>query len=679
MTEKHQLTEWEFFRGDTNKKEVIDYQDMSKQWQLVTVPHTWNDQDVQEGGDGMLSMLNPKKARAYVRAPHWYRTVLEFPKNYKNKRLFIQFEAVGSVADVYVNKKFVGQHRGAFAAFCFEITAYVNIEKPNIIAVKADNTHQKDIAPLSGDFPVMGGIYRPVHLIIKDKTCISPLDYASSGVYISQTQVSKEKAQFEIKTLVNSTEPLPKTLNLNLQVLDHESKEILLKKQVFTMDNEGDAIVNLEGTIENPHLWHGRKDPYLYMVKTQLYDEETLLDEVIQPLGLRYYHVDPKTGFYLNGESYPMYGVSRHQDRFDVGWALTEEHQKEDMDLIYEMGARGVRLAHYQHSDYFYSLCDQKGILVWAEISLVNQVKFTKAFWHSTKSMLLELIKQNYNHSSIMMWGLCNELGLFQLRDPSPVVKKLQQVAKQEDPTRNTTLATVMVGKFRKKLNNVSDLLACNIYPGWYKGPATNMYKEMGDWNKCGKERGLGISEYGAGGSIYHHEESPQKVRPSGKWHPEEYQSLVHETTFQAITETPYVWGSFVWNMFDFSSHIRNEGDHPGRNDKGLVTFDRKVRKDAYFFYQANLSEVPMVHITSKRFTRRGTADVSVKVYSNCDEVRLHLNGEDLGLMEEGKMNVFRYPKIKLKANQNQIKVIGQKEAVQVEDSCEWSYIEWQA
>ncbi len=234
-----------------------------------------------------------------------------------------------------------------------------------------------------------------------------------------------------------------------------------------------------------------------------------------------------------------------------------------------------------------------------------------------------------------------------------------------------------MVAKFRKKLNNISDLFACNIYPGWYKGPATNMYKEMEDWNKSGKNRGLGISEYGAGGSIYQHEESPQKVRPSGKWHPEEYQSLVHETTFQAITETSYVWGSFVWNMFDFSSHIRNEGDHPGRNDKGLVTFDRKVRKDAYFFYQANLSEVPMVHITSKRFTRRGTAEVSVKVYSNCDEVRLHLNGKDLGLMEKGKMNVFRYPKIKLIVNQNEIKVIGRKEAVQLEDNCEWSYTEW--
>ncbi|MHA1675521.1 MAG: glycoside hydrolase family 2 TIM barrel-domain containing protein [Promethearchaeota archaeon] len=678
MAEIQQLTEWEFFRGATNKKETINYLDLSKQWQSITVPHTWNDQDVQEGGAGMLSMLNPKKARGYIRAPHWYRTVLNIPKEYEKNRLFVRFGAVGSVAEVYFNGTVLGQHRGAFSAFCYEITDHAKYGKPNILAIKADNTFQKDIPPLSGDFPVMGGMYRPVHLIIKEEICISPLDYASSGIYIAQTRVSKEQAHLDIKTIVNSTNNLSKTVKLTLKILDQEKQEILVKDQAFTIENSGDSAIEMDATIENPHLWNGRKNPYLYQVVVQLYVDNTLLDEERQQLGLRYYRIDPETGFYLNGVSYPMYGVSRHQDRFDVGWALTEKHQQEDMDLIYEMGARGVRLAHYQHSDYFYSQCDQKGIMVWAEIALVNRVKFNRKFWDVTRTMLIELIKQNYNHPSIMMWGLCNELGIFQLRDPSPVVAKLQQVAKQEDPTRNTTLATVMVAKFRKKLNNVSDIFACNIYPGWYKGKATDIYEEMDAWNKCGNERGLGISEYGAGGSIYQHEEFPKKIAPVGKWHPEEYQSLVHEATFQAITETPYVWGSFVWNMFDFSSHIRNEGDHPGRNDKGLVTFDRKVRKDAYFFYQANLSEEPMVHITSKRFTRRGSPELAVKVYSNCDEIQLHLNGQDLGLMEKGKMNIFRYPKITLKANKNQIKVIGRKNSVKIEDNCEWSYIEWQ-
>lgn len=665
---------WMFHRGDIPAAIQPTFQESG--WECVNIPHTWNALDAQKGKGKRVAFLIPKFG-GYHRGPGWYRHWETIPQEYTSKRIFLRFEGVCSVADIYVNGNWIAQHRGAFAAFCVDITNNVRFGERNLIVVRADNSPQKDVAPLSGDFPMFGGIYRPVYLLIKNPICISPLDYGSPGIYLRQTSVTNERAIVDVTVkCANLAGNQPKSISdpsLSMTLFDANGKAVLQRTKPVEFSDRSEIDIHDQLVVKNPHLWNGRMDPYLYHYEVKLTQNGQILDETTQPLGLRYYHIDPGRGFFLNGQPYYVHGVCQHQDRLNKGWAISIDNLEEDMQHLDELGVRGIRLAHYQHSDYIYTLCDQKGILVWTEIPLVNQVKHTRAFLENAQQQLRELIRQNFNHPCVAWWGMCNEVGLYELCDPSPVIKKLHNIAKIEDPTRYTVLAGVAQAAFRNKLNRSTDQLGLNAYPGWYYGVPTDMESYVQRFNASGNLRGLCVSEYGAGAAITHHEQNPKKVKPGSHWHPEEWQSYVHEESYRAIRSLPFVWGSFVWAMFDFAVAFRNEGDTPGRNDKGLVTYDRKTRKDAFFFYQANWTERPMAHITSRRHVERTDARTPVKVYSNCERVELFVNGKSLGAMRPKGFGIFLTEEVELIQGSNVIEVKASGKNQNIVDRCTWN------
>lgn len=655
---------WKFIRADVNGAEAISFDD--SKWSQITLPHTWNDKD---------TLAGPK----YYRGPGWYRIKLAIPETAKDKRVFIQFEAVSLVADVYFNGVHLGQHRGGFTAFCYELTPHIRKDGPNVLAVRVDNSSFEDVPPLSGDFNIYGGIYRPVWLIIKNQVCITPLDYASDGVYIKQASVSKEEAIIDVTAKVSNG--LDKSVSAHLLTFYGDANGVfsVIRKRVNAVEIGAGKTVSLTDKIQiaNPHLWNGRKDPYMYQVKVELACDYNVVEEVTEQIGLRYFSVDANNGFLLNGEPYPLHGVDRHQDRVGKGWALSYADQDEDANLIMEIGANCVRLAHYPHSNYFLSLCDKTGLVVWAEIPLVNQVYNTPAFAENAKQQLTELIRQRYNHPSIFFWSLYNELGNSgKCDDPRPLLTELQSLAKQEDSTRFTTAASNDPSNKWPGVRKIADLIAWNPYPGWYYGNPSQMNQLLDKYKKDANDKPIGVSEYGAGANIKQHEQNMKKgPTPGGKWHPEEWQTIVHEEDYAAMEARPYLWGTFAWVMFDFGSAGRNEGNTPGINDKGLVTTDRKTRKDAFYFYKAKWTTEPFVYITSRRHTERTDPNTTVKIYSNCDSVELKVNGQSLGSKTETS-RVFKWFDVQLKLGLNTIEASATSDGKTYSDKCEWQLSE---
>jgi beta-galactosidase len=656
---------WKFIRADVNGAEAASFDD--SKWSQVTVPHTWNDQDTVKGGN-------------YYRGPGWYRIKLTIPEAAKEQRLFIHFEAASLVADVYFNGVHLGQHRGGFTAFCYELTPHILKNGPNVLAVRVDNSFFEDVPPLGGDFNIYGGIYRPIWLIIKNQVCITPLDYGSDGVYIRQTSVSKEEAIIDVTAMVSNG--LDKPVSAHILALDGDANGAFterIRTRAPVVEIGAGQTVSLKDQlrITNPHLWNGRKDPYMYQVMMELGCDHNVVDRLTIPMGLRYYSVDANNGFLLNGESYPLHGVNRHQDRPGKGWAINYADQDEDANLIMEIGATCVRLAHYPHSNYFISLCDKTGLVVWAEIPLVNQVYDTPAFAENAKQQLTELIRQKYNHPSIFFWSLYNELGNSgRCDEPRPLITQLNVLAKQEDPTRLTTAASNEPSSKWPGLRAIADLITWNLYPGWYYGAPPQMNQLLDKYKKDANDKPIGMSEYGAGASIKQHEQNIKKgPAPGGKWHPEEWQAIVHEENYAAMEARPYLWATFAWVMFDFGSAWRNEGDTPGINDKGLVTADRKTRKDAFYFYKAKWTTEPFVYITSRRHTERTDPNTTVKVYSNCDSVELKVNGQSLGSKTETS-RVFKWFDVRLKPGLNTIEVVAARDGKTYSDKCEWQLVE---
>lgn len=650
---------WRFIREDANGASSSAFDD--SKWGLISLPHTWNDKDTLKGGN-------------YYRGPGWYRIKLAIPETAKTSRVFINFEAASLVADVYFNGVHLGQHRGGFTAFCYELTPHIRWDGENVLAVRVDNSLVEDVPPLSGDFNIFGGIYRPVWLIITNPVCISPTDYASPGVYLKQTKVSKEQATIDVLARVSNLTGKAASVKSRVSLLDKDSKVVAQGESQKQATGGRMADLKCQVSVKEPHLWNGRKDPYLYQAKVELLCDGSVIDEITQPVGLRYYSVDPNKGFFLNGDSYPLRGVDRHQDRPGKGWAISYADQEEDANLILEIGATCLRLAHYPHSDYFYSLCDKNGLVVWAELPLVNQVLGTNAFRKNAKQQLTELIRQRYNHPSIMFWSLYNELGNSgKCDDPRPLLTELNLLAKKEDPTRLTTAASNDPSNNWPGVRAIADLIAWNPYFGWYRGTPPQLNQEIDKYKHDANDKPVGISEYGAGASIKQHEQNMKKVPvTAGKWHPEEWQAIVHEENYSAIEARPYVWGSYVWVMFDFASAWRNEGDTPGINDKGLVTADRKTRKDAFYFYKAKWTTEPFVYITSRRHTERTDPNTIVKVYSNCSTAELKVNGQSVG-SQSATGCVFKWPDIWLKEGLNTIEAIATRDGKTYTDRCEWT------
>ena len=629
---------WKFIKEDVD----VSSKDFNvSTWESINIPHTWNAYDGASGNE-------------FYRGACWYRRNFTLDKNYSTKRIYIEFGAVNSVSDVYVNGVNLGQHKGGYSIFRYDITNVVKFGEENTIAVKADNTAFEDIYPLMADFTFYGGIYRDVNIIITEDIHFDLMNKGSQGIFISQDEVTNEYAKISVKANVtnnNETEEAVRVvatvIDANRNVVKYNAKDILVN---------GTTEVVLPITIDNPILWNSVENPYLYNVNVTIEKHNDIVDELNIATGLRYFHFDPKEGFFLNGKHLKLQGVSRHQDKKDKGWALTKEDHELDMKLIKEVGANSIRLAHYQHDQYFYDLCDREGMVIWAEIPFISRASEIDFTGENAKDQMVELIRQNYNHSSIVMWGVQNEI---QIGGDLPYVRKIVQdlndIAHNEDKTRLTTQAQVMMVPNDDEYHTYTDIVAYNKYYGWYTGKTEDFAEWMDEFHAINPDKCLGISEYGAEGIITYHTDEP-KIKD----YTEEYHALYHEMLVRYFNERAFIWGTYVWNFFDFGSAIRDEGGVKGRNNKGLITFDRKIKKDGFYAYKAVWSKDLFVHITSKRFIARATDTINVKVYSNCDEVTLFVNGEKINTLSGN--HTFVFENIKLLNGQNDIKVIATKD-----------------
>jgi beta-galactosidase len=664
---------WRFFKGEEAGAAQAVFPD--RESLEISLPHCWGWDEAQVSKD-------------YYRGPGWYRRGLDLQRK-QGKRYFLRFEAAGSVADVFLNGDKLGQHRGAFSTFCHEITDALGPVGKNVLAVRVSNAPEPDIAPLAGDFCMFGGLYRPVHLLVTDEVCFTPVDHASPGVTWLQSAVSDEEAVIDVTAYVSNGGKAPAQRTLTVKLCDAKGRVVAQEAREVHVEPGITPPYRLQLKVTKPRLWRGRDDPYLYKAVAELTHKNEVLDAIEQRLGLRSFHVDPDKGFFLNGKPYPIRGVCRHQDVWNKGWALTRADHKRDLALILEMGANTVRCAHYQHSDEFYSLCDEAGVLVWAEIPLVLFITPSPAFAETTRGQLIDLIRQNVNHSSIFVWGLFNELQPT-TADTHRLLQDLQIVAHGEDPTRPTIGAQDSNvwggGKVvprptdpelflkRPKQAKIPDLLGWNLYPGWYFGSAEDAGPMFDQVRHTSRSGGICISEYGAGANPFQHEENCRQPQDTtGQWHPEEWQNVVHEKALAAIQERPFIWGSFIWNMFDFVSAGRNEGGVMCRNDKGLVTSDRSLKKDAFYFYKANWSDQPVLYITSRRFTERSGNATDVKVYSNAEQVGLAVNGKQIGKPARAGDRVFVWKDVPLSSGANRFTTTARFAGREFSDECVWT------
>lgn len=667
---------WKFYKGKFPNGCSLSVDD--SHWQTINIPHTWNNID---GQDGTPNNNKDIKITDYYRGDGWYRKHITFDESYKGKLVFLRFQGANTCTSVYINGIFAGAHTGGYTAFCINITDYIQLGADNLIAVKVNNERNEAVIPLTADFTFYGGIYRELEIITKEKLHIGFGEFASRGLKISTPSVTKENAVCIFETNVENNTDITQCIqlegtisspesfedNIYISNIDFNKSKLLCGKENYRKIIEEEIPagetkkISLHFEIPNPKLWNGRKFPYLYDAQIKLICGGKIIDTVKDSVGLRYYTADKDKGFMLNGEPYPLRGVSRHQDREGLGNALSNKEHDEDFALIYEMGATAVRLAHYPQAEYFYKMCDRYGIAVWAEIPFVDLVggegEYTspnadrKAFFECTKLQLREMINQNCNHPAIVCWGLQNEVQAGFDGVMKPFMEELYRTGKTEDPHRPLTQATN-----HKAANGwKSDLFAWNVYPGWYGMSRKSLGRFM-DKNRC--NRPLAISEYGAGGNEFQHSEKPKKPKHNGQWHPEEYQTLCHEAFLKAINERPYLWATFVWNMFDFGSDGRGEGGRPGRNDKGLVSFDRKIKKDSYYLYQSNWSHHPMIQIAEARNTKRKKRKTKIKVYSNCNAVTLSVNNEKNKTIHAEsckQKGIFIFKGIRLKKGKNNI------------------------
>ena len=576
--------------------------------QRVNLPHTWNSIDGQDGGND------------YWRGTCIYCRTFSKPEFTAEQRVYLEFQGVNASAKVELNGTFVGIHNGGYSTFRWDVTEFIS--DSNVLMVHVDNGINDRVYPQKADFTFYGGIYRDVSLIVVNK-CHFDLDYLGGlGIMVTAKPVENySKGEVQVKTWRNCEDG-----QVHISILDGAGKEAA-------------AIDADSGKLDLPdvHLWDGIRDPYLYTVVATLTIGDKTVDQISARFGVRDFRVDPREGFFLNGRSYPLRGVSRHQDRLYQGNALTWEDHYEDAALIKELGANTIRLAHYQHSQDFYDACDQLGLVIWAEIPFISVFNKDPAAHDNCVQQMTELIIQNYNHPCICFWGVSNEILIGGISDK--LVENhhiLNDLAHKLDPTRLTTIAHVSMTPTDGPMHKITDVESYNHYFGWYGGKM----EDNGPWfDKFHEEHPdicIGVSEYGCEGIVTYH-----SAEPACKDYTEEYQALYHEHMAKVLDERPWMWASHVWNMFDFGCAARQEGGVGGRNNKGLMTIDRKIKKDAYYIYKAYWNPEPMIHICGRRYAQRAGETTEVKIYSNQPEVELCLNGKSLGRQSGDK--VFQY------------------------------------
>ncbi len=620
-------------------------------WDKVSVPHSWN-----HIGAYALSRGDETDNRQGV---GWYRLWVQAPKSRTGDRQYLDFAAVGKIAEVWVNGRHVGTHKGAFSRFRLDVTDAWKRGERNLVVVSADNSKPEpgsstsEVIPLSGDFFVHGGIYREVSLLQLPAASIDPLDFGGPGVYARATEITDRQASVEVLTRLRNSGAARDRLSLSTEIRDAKGKVVARATQPVSLaSGTGEARARLD--IARPHRWDGRTDPYLYSVTATLADGKTILDRVSQPLGLRTFRFDADAGFSLNGRHVKLRGVSRHQDALGSGWALTAAQHAQDMALIEELGANTIRQAHYQHADLWSDLADRAGMVVWAELPYVTAPSLSggqgsPSLWANAEQQLREQIRQSYNHPAILMWSVGNEVDSakgFGVKGNPPkplaLLQHLNAIAKQEDPDRPTTFADCceglsLVQTAGEKLAGTTDLIGYNRYYGWYYPNPLEARKDLGDtldtFHKAHPALPLSLTEYGAGGAISQHSDDVLNgfVNFVGRPHPEEYQAWVHEQVWPSINSRDFVFASWVWAMFDFASDLRDEGDAVDLNDKGLVTADRKERKDAFWFYKIAWADKPAIRFAGTRYVDRAYPVMDVKAYTTAPSATLTMNGKTIG------------------------------------------------
>ena len=568
-------------------------------FETVALPHTWNAFDGQDGGGD------------YYRGTGVYK--ISLPEPIPGKRQYIEFQGANHVATVYCNAEKIGEHRGGFSTFRFDLTEAMK-PSDNQLTVEVYNG-VCDVYPQRADFTFFGGIYRDVRFIQVEDAHFDLMKDGSDGVFVTPHHTGNTR--FDLFP-VNAD-----GCTVNVEICDAEGQCVVSG----SCDAAAHTCLRLD--VPTPHLWRGLADPYCYTASATLLDGNTVLDRVSVTFGYRSFHICPNTGFWLNGENVPLRGVCRHQDRQDKGWAISRTDHEEDAAIIREVGANTIRLAHYQHDRYFYDLCDRNGFVVWAEIPFISKFLEGQAAYDNTISQMTELIAQCYNHPSVFVWGLCNEITIGGYSDA--LLKNMQDLhalCKRLDPSRLTTIAQLGSVPINSDHVYVSDIQSYNYYLGWYGGTIEQNGERMDAWHAANPDKCYGISEYGADNYTCWH-----SATPFNHDYTEEYALLYHHEMLKTFETRPYLWATHVWNMFDFAVDTRNEGGFKGLNAKGLVTFDRKIRKDSFYLYKAYWNKEPMVHICGRRFVDRAPGERNVTVVTNEAEVTLTLNGRTVATL----------------------------------------------
>ncbi|WP_167020889.1 glycoside hydrolase family 2 protein [Chitinophaga sp. Cy-1792] len=647
---------WQFTKGDYNPKDSA----APHTWETINIPHTWNNKDMQAGKD-------------FYAGNAIYKKNLFIDAAIKGKQVFLRFEGVGQVADVYVNNKFIGQHKGGYSAFAMEITYALNYGSDNNIIVKVNNEPRKDVIPINNNlFGIYGGIYRPVSLVITDKLHITTTDYASPGVYIRQQNVSAASADITVTTKLDNRYEQTQQAALRTRIYTQAGELVKEVTDEIKVQPQGRQQYAQQLQITKPHRWNGLQDPHLYKVVVSLIDQHgQVIDESIQPLGIRKFEIKSGKGFYLNDEPYRLYGVCRHQDWWGYGSALENWQHAQDLDMIREMGANSIRFAHYQQADYIYAKCDSIGFVIWAEVPFVNAVSGQEG--DNAKQQITELVKQQFNHPSIYTWGMHNEVYEKTPADHvSTLTADMVDIAKTLDPDRYT-VSTNGYGTMERPENRNADIQGMNRYYGWYEGQVPDLEKWVSGLEEKYPEHKVVLSEYGGDGNVNQHAEILPPVDYNGPVMPEERETRIHEVQWGIIEKHPYLVSSYLWNMFDFCAPLWSRGGVPARNMKGLVTFDRQIKKDVFYWYKANWSKEPVVYISDRRLVNRKQPVTTITVYDNIDQPVVTLNGKKLPAPKQGTTHVhYLFENVKLRKGKNVVVCTGLKDGKKYEDKVEW-------
>lgn len=658
---------WRFVREDVPGAQAIGFDDRA--WSNVAVPHTYN--IANSGLGGTKARGEPEEA--YYRGPAWYR--LRFTDSPRpGRRYYLEFDGAALHADVYLNGMAVGAHQGGYAAFRLDVTDALRLGE-NLLAVRVDNRKDPHFAPLSGDFFVFGGLYRPVKLVEASDLHLELLDHAGPGVYASTTALAPGRAEVRVRSLVRNDRSTAASFELVTRIVDAAGKVVAERRTPKRLGARqgGEAVETF--TLNRPHLWGGRADPYLYRVTTEVRDGGAVVDSQTVPLGVRTVAIARSGEFLLNGRPYDLHGADMQMPtRFGKGPIVSDAEIDEDMRIMWEMGVTGLRLAHMQHPQRVYDDADRLGILLTTEVPLIGSVDMSDAFRENIVQQMQELIAQTSDHPSVAVWGIGNELGSTgaEAVGANRVLAELQTTAKAMDPSRPTAYSHCCL-KDDDPIAGHADAISYNRYFGWYWGKSEEIGKWADDLHAQFPNRPIGISEYGAGASVNQQEDPASgQPNPNSYWHPEQYQAVLHEAHWREMAKRPYLWSKFIWVAFDFPSQKRDEGDRPAINDKGLVTEDRMIRKDAYYWYQANWAEAPMLHIASARDVNKRVSHVQVKAYTNLPQIAFSLNGGPAQIVKV-EDHVARW-ETDLRVGDNVVTATASAGGEPLTDSVRWSF-----